>query len=275
MEYRGAVVDLDGTVYRGGTLVPGALDGVAALRDRGIDCLFVTNNPTRSPAAYADRLGALGLEVDPDRILSAGSVTATYLAEHYADLPTYVVGSPGLREMLDDAGIVRTDDPDAAEVLVTSHDHEFDYDDLTAGLWALEDATAFVGTDPDLTYPGGDGRDRPGSGAITGAVATVARRDPDHVLGKPAPETLAVVRERLGCPLAECLIVGDRPDTDVALGKRGGMTTVLVLSGTTAREDVATDGDAPRLVDPVSEDLDPDYVIDHLGAIDTVLDGPA
>jgi 4-nitrophenyl phosphatase len=269
MGYRGAIVDLDGTVYRGGTLVPGALDGVATLRDRGIDPLFVTNNPTRSPSAYADRLESLGLDVDPDRILSAGSITATYLAEQYPERPTYVIGSPGLREMLDEAGVVRTDDPDAAEVLVTSHDYEFDYDDLTAGLWALEDATAFVGTDPDLTYPGGDGRDRPGSGAITGAVATVARREPDHVLGKPAPETLAVVRERLDCPLEECLIVGDRLDTDVALGERGGMTTVLVLSGTTTRADLGAD------VAPLpgsSADLEPDRVIDRFGAIGSVVD---
>jgi len=272
MEYRGAVVDLDGTVYRGGTLVPGALDGVAALRDRGVDLLFVTNNPTRSPAAYADRLGSLGLDVDPEQVLSAGAVTATYLADNCAGEPTYVIGSPGLREMLAAADVAMTDDPVAAEVLVTSHDHAFDYEDLTAGLWALDDATAFVGTDPDLTYPSGDGRDRPGTGAITGAVATVAQREPDHVLGKPAPETLAIVRDRLSHPLEECLIVGDRPGTDVALGRRGGMTTVLVLSGTTDREDVAAD-DGHRLVDPPAEDLQPDYVIDRLGEISSVLDG--
>jgi 4-nitrophenyl phosphatase len=273
MDIRGAVIDLDGTVYRGGRLLDGAREGVAALRERGIDCLFVTNNPTRSPEAYAERLGSLGLDVDPEQVCSAGSLTATYLAEHHADDDVFLVGSPGLREMVADAGVRCTADPDAADVLVTSHSYDFDYDDLTAGLWALEDAAAFIGTDPDLTYPGEDGRDRPGSGAITSAVGTVAGRDPDHVLGKPSPETLEIVRERLGHPLDRCLVVGDRPDTDVALGKRGGMRTALVLSGTTRRADVDLDGDTPRLVDPAAPDLHPDAVVDGLGSIEAVVDG--
>lgn len=273
MEIRGAVVDLDGTVYRGGRLLDGAREGLAALRARDVDCLFVTNNPTRSPEAYAERLGSLGLDVRPEQICSAGSLTATYLADHHADDAVFLIGSAGLREMLADAGVTTTDDPDAADVVVTSHTYDFDYDDLTAGLWALDGADAFIGTDPDLTYPGEDGRDRPGTGAITRAVGTVARRDPDRVLGKPSPETLDIVRERLGHPLERCLVVGDRPDTDVALGKRGEMRTVLVLSGTTTRADVDFDGETPRLAAPVAADLDPDHVVDDLGAIETVLRG--
>lgn len=273
MDIRGAVVDLDGTVYRGGRLLDGAREGVEALRARGIDCLFVTNNPTRSPEAYAERLGSLGLDVRPEQVCSAGSLTATYLAEHHATDDVFLIGSDGLREMVADADVRTTDDPDAADVVVTSHTYDFDYDDLTAGLWALAGADAFVATDPDLTYPGEDGRDRPGSGAITRAVGSVAQREPDTVLGKPSTETLDIVRDRLGHPLDRCLVVGDRPDTDVALGKRAGMTTVLVLSGTTTRADVDLDGETPRLLGSVETDLDPDFVVDGLGDVETVLHG--
>ncbi|MWG36159.1 HAD-IIA family hydrolase [Halomarina oriensis] len=261
MDVRGAVVDLDGTVYRGDTLVEGARAGIDALRDHGVDPLFVTNNPTRSPAAYARRLGEMGLDVSADRVLSAGSVTAQFLAERHPNDETFVVGSDGLREQLRAVGVSLTDDPHAATVLVTSHTYGFDYEALTEGYWALASAETFVGTDPDLTYPGGDGRNRPGSGAITRAVGAVADRDPDHEFGKPSPETLAAIRERLDCDPAHCLVVGDRLDTDVALGERGGMQTALVLSGSTTRSTFEAGDDGPT----------PDVVLDHLGDLRTVL----
>ncbi|MFC6835550.1 HAD-IIA family hydrolase [Halomarina ordinaria] len=261
MDYRGALVDLDGTVYRGGELVPGALDGLDTLRERGLDVLFVTNNPTRSPAAYADRLAALGLDVAPDRILSAGAVTATYLAENHAEDRVFVIGSDGLRAQFRERDLHMTEDPERADVVVTSHDFGFDYDDLTAGLWALREAETFVGTDPDLTYPDADGRDFPGSGAITRAVGGVARREPDHVFGKPSLETLDLALARIDHAPSECFVVGDRPDTDVAFGERAGMTTALVLSGSTRESDLGAL--SPR----------PDYVLDDLSDVEQVLDG--
>ncbi|MFC7154567.1 HAD-IIA family hydrolase [Halomarina halobia] len=261
MDYRGALVDLDGTVYRGGHLVPGAIDGLATLRERGIDVLFVTNNPTRSPASYASRLGDLGLDVSPERVLSAGAVTTSYLAEHHADERVFLIGSDGLREQLRERDLRLTDDPERADVVVTSHHYGFDYDDLAEGLWALRSAETFIGTDPDLTYPDADGRDLPGSGAITRAVGSVARREPDHVLGKPSRETLDLALDRLDHPPERCFVVGDRPDTDVALGRRGGMTTALVLSGSTRREHLPTLSHRP------------DHVIDDLSEVETVLKG--
>ena len=263
MDVRGAVVDLDGTVYRGETLVEGALDGVAALRDHGVDPLFVTNNPTRSPEEYARRLGEMGLDVAPGRVLSAGSVTAEYLADNHPDDETFVVGSDGLREQLRAVGVALTGHPEDAEVLVTSHTYGFDYEALTEGYWALQSASTFVGTDPDRTYPSADGRDRPGSGAITNAVGGVADRDPDHEFGKPSSETLTAICERLDCAPDYCLVVGDRLDTDVALGERGGMRTGLVLSGSTSRA-------VYEARDPATTPT-PDLVLEDLGELRTVL----
>lgn len=259
MDVRGVVVDLDGTVYRGHEAIPGAADAVAALRERGLPLLFVTNNPTRSPAQYADRLAEFGIDAAPGEILTAGAVTAEYLAERHAGDDVFLIGSSGLREQLRDRGIDPAPEPDGADVVVTSHTYGFDYEALTHGLWALEDAARFYGTDPDLTYPDADGERYPGSGAITRAVAGVAEREPDLVLGKPSTVMVEQAMEMLSGRPEDCLVVGDGLDTDVAFGERAGMRTVLVLSGRTDRS--AVDGASPA----------PDHVVESLAAVPDLL----
>jgi len=258
MSFSAAVVDLDGTVYRGGELLPGAARGIAALREAGLDVLFFSNNPIKDGAAYAADLAELGIDVSPDRVYSAGTATARYLGEHHADDALLVIGSEGLKAQLREAGLALTTDPEAAEALVVSWTDTFDYDDLQAALDAGE--VPFYGTDPDRVVPTRDGR-MPGSGAIVDAVAATIGREPDAILGKPSPVTRRLVLDRLGVAPEECLVVGDRLDTDLLLGDRGGMTTVLVLSGVTDRAAIA---DGP---------VDPDYVLAGLGEIETVLDG--
>jgi 4-nitrophenyl phosphatase len=253
MDVRGAVVDLDGTVYRGDQPLEGAVEAVRRLRERGMELLFLTNNPTRSAEAYADRLAGMGIRVDPSEILPAGTVTTAFVREEYPGADVYLVGGSGLREQLRAAGLSLVEEPEAADVLVTSHDYGFDYDDLAAGLWALEAGAAFIGTDPDRTYPGEDGRPYPGSGAITRAVAGVADREPDHELGKPSPVTLRLALDRLGLPAEDCLVVGDTPETDIALGRTAGMRTVLVLTGTTDRENLPVEPTPDHVIERFAE----------------------
>lgn len=259
MEYEGVVVDLDGTVYRGDHVLDGAAAAVADLRERGLDVLFVTNNPTRSPAGYVERLAELGIEASEADVVSAGAVTAAFLADRHPEDRTFLIGSDGLCDQLRAGGVPLTEEYDDADVVVTSHHYGFDYRDLTEGLWALEGAEAFYGTDPDLTYPDSDGRDYPGSGAITRAVAGVAEREPDRVLGKPSAAMVDLITDRLGCPPAACLVVGDGLDTDITMGERAGMTTVLVLTGRHDREDAE------------SSDVTPDHVVDSLGDVPELL----
>lgn len=254
MDVEGVVVDLDGTVYRGDEPVRGATEAVATLRERGLGVLFVTNNPTRSPAQYAERLAGFGIDAEPAEILPAGTVTAEYLAANHADDVVFTIGSSGLREQFHDAGVDPVEEPRGADVVVTSHTYGFDYEDLTAGLWALDDAHAFYGTDPDLVYPDSDGKRYPGSGAITRAVAGVAGMEPDLVLGKPSRVMVEQVTDRLHRPPTDCLIVGDGLDTDVALGNRAGMHTVLVRSGRTDPTDLDDGGPAPdHVVDSIAD----------------------
>jgi 4-nitrophenyl phosphatase len=259
MSYRGAVVDLDGTVYRGGTLIPGAAAGLDALRAAGVEVVAVSNDPTRSPTAFVERLAGMGLSIEPERVVAAGTVTAAFLAREYSEARLFVVGSSGLEAQLRAAGCALTDDPLGTDVLVASYDRGFDYDRLTAALRAIEAGATFVGTDPDRTIPGPDGP-VPGSGAIVRAVAGVTDREPDRVLGKPSAETASAVARTLGVDPAACLLIGDRLDTDIAMGGREGMTTALVLTGVADRADL---DDAA---------VQPDHVLDSLGEVGTLLD---
>ncbi|MFB6296780.1 MAG: HAD-IIA family hydrolase [Halobacteriales archaeon] len=260
MTIAGAIIDLDGTVYRGESLLPGADRGIQALRAAGIETLFVSNNPTEPPETYAESLAGMGIDVDPKSILTSGVVTREYLERQHAGESVYVVGEDGLREQLSGRRLV--EDPIGADVVVASVDREFTYDRLAEAARAfVAGDPAFVGTDPDRLIPADDDRLLPGSGAIVGAIAATVDRDPDPMLGKPSRETARAVLDRIDADSAACLVIGDRLDTDVALGERIGARTALVRTGIHGEADI--------------EDYEatPDHVIDSLGEVGTLLDG--
>lgn len=260
MAYEGVVLDLDGTVYRGRELLPGAAAAIEGIRERGLSLVFFSNNPTKDRADYVEYLADLGVEVDAREVLSSGTVTTEYLAANHADDRVFVVGSSGLRAQFEAAGLDLTDDPERGEVVVGSFYRGFDYDTLRESYYALRDGAPFVGTDPDVVVPTADGV-VPGSGAIINAMAGVAGREPDRVVGKPSPEAAEAALGALGTAPGETLVVGDRLNTDVALGERAGATTALVLTGVTTREDLA------------DADVRPDHVVGSLADIGSILDG--
>ncbi|MFC3476157.1 HAD-IIA family hydrolase [Halobacterium litoreum] len=258
MTYRGAVVDLDGTVVRGGDPIPGALDALTALRERVDRVLFLTNNPTVPPAEYARRLRALGADATAAEVLTATTATIHYLRERHAEDDVLPIAEESIAAQLRDAGLTLTDDAEAAGVVVAGYHREFHYRDLQTALDALDDDTALVGTDPDRTVPTESGR-KPGSGAIVNAVAGVADREPEAVLGKPSETTARLAADRLGVPARECVLVGDRLDTDVAMGESVGMTTVLVRTGVDGDEEVS------------ESEAKPDHVVDSLADVPALL----
>lgn len=256
----GAIIDLDGTVYRGGALLPGAVEGVDTLRDAGFEILFCSNNPIKNGTQYVETLSDHGIAVSPGEACSAGVLTTAYLQDNHADDDILCIGTDGLRDQFRDADLQLTTDPEECDVLVASWTPTFDYGDMQDALDAVDETTTFLGTDPDRTFPMDDGRVVPGSGAVIRSVAAVVGRDPDAYLGKPSEIALEFALDKLGEPAEECLIVGDRLDTDLAMGDRAGMTTVLVLTGVSDRADVSESA------------IEPDYVIDGLGDIGDVLD---
>ncbi len=258
MDYEGAVLDLDGTVYRGEEPIPGAVGAIERLRAAGIDPLFFSNNPTKSREAYAERLSGYGLDVEPEAVLSAGTVTTRYLAAEHADDTVFLIGDDGLRAQFEAEAVDLTTDPTEADVLVASWTQGFGYDDMVAGYEALRSGATFYGTDPDRLIPAAEGM-APGSGAIVNAVGGPLECDPEKTLGKPSAEARRAALDALGCPAERCFVVGDRLNTDVELGERAGMTTVLVQTGVATDDDVAT------------SDVQPDYVVDSLADVPAAL----
>ena len=275
MTIRGVIFDVDGTVVRGDDPLPGAAAGVAAVAEAGLDRLFVSNNPTKPPEAYEERLGRAGFGVDADEVITAGSVTARYLSTHHPHEEVAVVGEPGLVDLIretgvsatavspggasDDRGTPTDDRTGRPDVLVASIDREFHYDTLRRCLWLLRDpSVTFLGTDPDVVIPAPDA-DVPGSGAMIDAIANVVGRDPEAMLGKPGATMRNAVLDRLELDPEEILIVGDRLDTDVALGAESGMTTALVRTGVT--------DDAALAASPTA----PDHVLDSLASLASIL----
>ncbi|WP_135806555.1 HAD-IIA family hydrolase [Halorussus marinus] len=257
MTYDGAVIDLDGTVYRGGDLLAGADIGIEALRRRTA-VAFVSNKAIERRADYARKLTDLGVPTEPGEVLNSGAMTADLLAREYPDRAALVVGEAPLVADLEAAGVRVTETPADAGVVVASMDRSFDYETLTAAMNALDGDAAFVATNPDRTCPVADG-EIPDAAGMIGAIEGVTGRELDAVAGKPSPTAMTAATNLLEADPGDCLLVGDRLETDIEMGERAGMTTVLVLTGVTDEADLR------------EATVEPDYVLDSLASIETVL----
>lgn len=268
--FDGLLVDLDGVVWIGRDPVPGAPEALRALLGAGKRIVFVTNNPGHPPAAYAERLGELGVEVGEEQIVTAGMVAAHLAGE--ASLTAagadgagtaFVIGAEALKEMVAASGarVVEGEEAWEADVVVVSGHRGFDYGELLAAKRALDRGGALFATshDPTMPYPGGE---LPGTGAVLAAVETATGRRAE-IAGKPERHLFEMARKALACSFSgdsnekeqanrRVAMVGDRISSDIAGGRAAGLETVLVLSGTTSREEAAAADPAP---DFVLEDL--------------------
>jgi HAD superfamily hydrolase (TIGR01457 family) len=257
--FAGALVDMDGTLYRGDTPIEGAAAAIETLRDAGVAVQFLTNNPTKSPENYVRKLAGMDIDAEPTDVVTAGVVTADYLHREHDGETLFVVGEPDLKEVLSASGLALTDDPAATDVVVLSLDTGLDYDLFTRVLRAVDADTPIVATNPDRTKPGTDGI-LPSAGLVVGAVEGMTGRGPDVVAGKPSEVAARFALDRLGVASDECLLVGDRLDTDIEMGERVGTTTVLVRTGVTDDETLADSA------------IEPDYVVDSIADIARVLE---
>jgi glycerol-1-phosphatase len=253
-EFDGLLVDLDGVVWIGREPVPGSAEALAALLAAGKQLVFVTNNPSKPPSAYAERLQGIGVEVGPERIVTAGMVVARLAGEAASGGGAFVIGAEPLKEMVAAAGaeLLGTEEADAAKVVVVSGHRGFDYAELAAAKRALDAGAALIATshDPTLPMPGGE---LPGTGAILAAVETASGREAT-IAGKPERHLFDLARERLG-GAERVAMVGDRVSSDIAGGRAAGLATILVLSGTTSEAEAAA-------ADPA-----PDHVVENLAAL--------
>lgn len=227
---RTLLIDLDGTVFRGEALLPGAKEFFAFLGANHYKFVLLTNNSTSTPRQYRQKLRRMGIDVDESYIFTSGVAVAGYLQRKAPkSARVYVIGEAGLREAVLGAGF-RLDDV-SPDYVVVGLDREFNYQKLTVACRAIRNGAKLVGANSDMTWPIEDGF-LPGAGALLSAVATCAGARP-LVVGKPNTHLLSLAIERLGAKRQETAIVGDRIDTDVLAGKRARIETVLLLTGVT------------------------------------------
>jgi len=246
LAHRGWLFDLDGTVYRGAALIPGADTTIAALRAAGRRVAFLSNKPLDTRADYAAKLGRLGIPTDAEDVINSSLVLARHLARLDPGAAVFVIGEPPLVAELRAHGFeIRPDH--RVRWVVIAFDRTFDYAKLNTALQAVRGGARLIATNPDRTCPTEDG-EIPDCAGMIAAVEAVTGHAVEVVVGKPSPIILEVALERLGVPAAECAIVGDRLETDIAMGKRLGLATVLVLTGITRPDDPRIAEGAPDLV---------------------------
>jgi len=238
------LMDMDGTIYLGDHLLPGARVWLDFLDACGISYYFLTNNSSRSRVEYADKLTRLGLDVTEGKIFTSGEATARYLKETNPEAALYVVGTMPLLEEFKRHGFRLTEsDPD---VVVLGFDTTLTY----TKLWKLCDLVVagkpYIATHPDINCPTPEGF-KPDIGSFIELVAASTGRQPDVIVGKPNETIVTALVEKTGFPVEAHCMVGDRLYTDVALGK-WGMMTALVLSGETKAEDLVSSQFKPDLV---------------------------
>ncbi|MFP5343507.1 MAG: HAD-IIA family hydrolase [Candidatus Limnocylindria bacterium] len=232
--FGGYVFDLDGTLYLGDTLLPGAAATVAAIRERGSRVAFLTNKPLERPAAYAAKLSDLGIPAEAADVVSSTDALVRYLGLHAAGSALMVIGEALVEDLLREGGfeVVGRDEPERADVVVVSWDRTFDYARLTAAFRAVRAGARLVATNPDPYCPMPDG-DLPDCAAMLAAIEASTGARAEAVVGKPSPHMAAALLERLALPPDDTLLVGDRLLTDVRMAQEGGMASALVLTGAT------------------------------------------
>jgi HAD superfamily hydrolase (TIGR01457 family) len=243
-EVRCFLFDMDGTVYLGSRLLPGAADLLGELENRSVPFYFVTNNSSRSRVDYADKLTALGLSVIEEQIITSGEATAIYLQREHLGANVYLVGTPSLEAEFTRFGFTITDE--APDAVVLGLDTTLTYEKLVRLCDFVRAGLPYIATHPDINCPTEDGF-IPDIGAIMALVEASTGRQPDVIIGKPYPPIAAVIAKKTGFAPSEIVMVGDRLYTDIALGA-AGLRTVLVLTGETQPEDLVSAAYQPDLV---------------------------
>ena len=228
-------LDLDGTIYLGGELIEGALDFLKRCDERGVKRYFLSNNSSRSVKQYVKKLHAFGIPAKEDDVLLSTHDLLSWLASQ-SITQTWLIGTEGMREMLEEKGIeTRSKSP---QYVVLGYDTEIDYEKIALGSIFLHKGVPLVASHPDMVCPSPDGG-LPDVGAYLAMLKVTTGVDPEHITGKPNAGMILHKIEALGLDPARCAMVGDRLYTDLAMATRAGCVGVLVLSGEATMEDVA------------------------------------
>ncbi len=242
---RNLVIDMDGVLYRGNEPIAGTRELIDFLREREIGFVLATNNATRTPQQFVDKLAGMGVQVYPHEVLTSSLATASYLARLApAGTEVFVVGMDGLRSALAGAGFRLVED--GAQFVVAGMDFAICYERLAQASLQIRAGARFIGTNPDLTFPSERGI-LPGAGSLLAFLEAASGVKP-VIIGKPGTAMMEQALERMGAQPAATAMLGDRLETDILAGQRAGLRTILVLSGVTDEAILAGSKIQPDLV---------------------------
>lgn len=250
--FTGYVFDLDGTVYLGEALLPTAGETLTALRRHGARTIFISNNPTHMRGYYADKLIRLGVPTPIEDILTSSLVLVDFLQSRMPGARLFVIGEEPLHDELRRAGFELVEDAKDVQAVIASFDRTFVYRKLQIAFDAIRAGARFFATNPDryCPVPGGG---EPDCASIIAAIEACTNTRVEAVVGKPSHYMIEAALKLMNLPAADCLMTGDRLETDVHMGQAAGMSTALMLTGTTSATALA------------ASSIQPTYVLHQLG----------
>jgi len=245
------ILDMDGTFYLGDQILEGSLDFIKHIREKGMDFFFFTNNSSKSPEVYVEKLARMGLRVTKDKIITSGMVTIDYIKKRFKNPRIYLVGTKPLEEDFEQNGIklVETE----PQAVVIGFDTTLTYDKIMKACHFIRQGVPFIATHPDLNCPTENGS-VPDCGAMCAMITASTGVRPIY-LGKPYPETIQYIMDTLKCKKEDMVFVGDRLNTDIAIGVKNGVTTILVLTG------------EATLADVEKSEIKPDFIVERLAEL--------
>ncbi|MDI9595556.1 MAG: HAD-IIA family hydrolase [Atribacterota bacterium] len=247
------LMDMDGTFYLGNTIIPGSLDFIDRLQKNGKSFYFLTNNSSRDANFYALKLNNMGLKtIHKSQIITSGEICAWYLQSLKPNGKVYLLGTKELERDLLKVGLVSVqNDPD---FIVLGFDKTLTYHKLERACYFIRQGIPFFATHPDINCPTEDGP-IPDTGSMIKMIEESTGISP-KIFGKPYPEVIEYVSYRTKTTQNEIVMIGDRLYTDIAMGKKSGITTILVLTGETQKDDVKESPWQPDYVFPSLSDID-------------------
>jgi NagD protein len=257
---KGYLIDMDGVIYRGSQMIPGAVQFIEQLMETGTPFLFLTNNSARSPKDFVTKLGHSGLNVSWKNIYTAAMCTADFLVRQQPNCSAYVIGEGGLNVALEAAGIAF--DSTHPDFVVVGEGRLLNYESLELAMRFLAKGSRLVATNPDTWCPTESGP-RPGTGAY-GALLESASGKKAYYLGKPNPFMFLMARQRLGLHTQETIMIGDTMETDIRGAVEIGLQAYLVLTGSTQREEIVHYPYQPtRVLNSIADLVEGSHFVNH------------
>ena len=258
--FKGFIFDLDGTIYRSDQLILGADAVIRLLRENKRKVVFLSNKPLQTREGYAAKLTRLGIPTQPDEVINSTFVMTNYLKKIAPQARLFVVGETPFVEELKRAGFSITDDPKEIEYVVVAFDRTFDYQKLNIAYQSIKLGAHFVATNPDRTCPV-EGGEIPDCAGMIAAIEAVTEKKVEIIVGKPSPIMIQTVLDVLGLRPEECILIGDRLETDIKMGRESGIATGIVLTGVTDEKTLK------------GSSIHPDFIFQGIADVENLLIG--